>query len=258
MTALLNWLKTTPPTWAQNVIQNWENLYKRQGEVDMLSFVTREIFESHASLDMRTVVGQRDHYAGQTWLEAALNPQYREGKMREVFRLYQENPDYYFTGDIQNGISVSSLNGGSWYSDGGGNHRTVLAKFACENIFQQTGKYPTVIGVQKHHYFVALDAWELFMQMRQFEDKSIFVSIERQPSVSHTSIGLNVFNYDLKFHVTDYRFCRNGRAQWLDTPEFIQFSQHVLKTNASASRSDKLKHHWRELLGDSESLIYQK
>lgn len=158
MTALLDWLTATPPTWANEQILNWEDLYKRQGEVDMLSFVIREVFEGNASLDMRNVVGQRDHYAGQTWLDAVNNPQCKEGEMRGVFRKYQENPNYYFNGEVQNGISVSSLNGGSWYSDNSGNHRAVLAKFACENVFQRTSEYPMVIGVRKHHYFVHIEA----------------------------------------------------------------------------------------------------
>lgn len=257
MTALLDWVTATPPTWANDQILNWENLYKRQGGVDMLSFVTREVFESNASLDMRNVVGQRDHYAGQTWLDAVLDPQYKEGKMRDVFRKYQDNPDYYFNGEVQNGISVSSLNGGSWYSDGGGNHRTVLAKFACENIFQRTGEYPMVMGVHKHHYFVAMEAFELFVQMHQLEEKSLHVSVGRETRERQESAGLTAINYNVKIHVGDYRFSRGGRAQWLDAAEFVRFAKHVLKTNASLSTTDKIKHHWREFCGDRGSLIYQ-
>jgi len=257
MSALLDWLTATPPPWANDKILNWEDHYKRQGEVDMLSFVNREVFESNASLDMRNVVGQWDHYAGQTWLDAVLAPQYKEGKMRDVFRKYQENPDYYFNGEVQDGISVNSLNGGAWYSDGGGNHRTVLAKFACENIFQRTGEYPMVMGVHKHQYFVAMEAYELFVHMRQFEDKSLHVSVERETRERQESTGLTAINYNVKFHVGDYRFSRSGRAQWLDVAEFVRFAKHVLKTNASLSTSDKIKHHWREFCGDRGSLIYQ-
>lgn len=256
MTTLLDWLAATPPTWANDKILNWEDHYKRQGEVDMLSFVNREVFESKASLDMRNVVGQRDHYAGQTWLDAVLDPQYKEGTMRNVFRKYQENPDYYFNGEVQNSISVSSLNGGAWYSDGGGNHRTVLAKFACENIFQQTGEYPMVMGVHKHQYFVAMKAYELFVRMRQFEDKKLHVIVEREMRERQASTGLTTINYNVKFHVVDYRFSRSGRAQWLDVAEFVRFAKHALKTNASLSTSDKIKHHWRKFCGDRGSLIY--
>lgn len=257
MTALLDWLSATPPAWANDQILNWEDLFNRRGEVDMLSFVTREVMESNASLDMRKVAGQWDHYAGQTWLDAVLDPQYKEGKMRDVFRKYQENPDYYFNGDVENGISVSSLNGGSWYSEGGGNHRTVLAKFACENIFQRTGEYPMVMGVYKHHYFVDMEAYELFVQMRQFADKNLHISVERETRERQDSAGQTVIKYNMKFHVGDYRFSRNGRAQWLDVAEFVRFAKHVLKTNATLSTSDKIKHHWREFCGDRGSLIYQ-
>lgn len=257
MTALLDWLIATPPTWAHDKILNWGEHYKRQGEVDMLSFVNREVFESNVSLDMRNVVGQRDHYAGQTWLDAVLDPQYKEGKMRDVFRKYQENPNYYFNGEVQGGISVNSLNGGAWYSDGGGNHRTVLAKFACENIFQRTGEYPMVMGVRKHQYFVAMEAYALFVRMRQFEDQSLHVSVEREMRDRQALTGQTTINYNVKFHVGDYRFSRSGRAQWLDVAEFVRFAKHVLKTNASLSSSDKIKHHWREFCGDRGSLIYQ-
>lgn len=257
MTALLEWISATPPTWANDEILNWEDLFKRQDGGDMLSFVIREVFESNASLDMRNVVGQRDHYAGQTWLEAVNNPQYKEGKMRDVFRKYQDNPDYYFNGEIQNGISVSSLNGGFWYSDNGGNHRTVLAKFACDSVFQRTGEYPMVVGVHKHHYFVDTEVFEYFVQMRQLEGVSIHVSVNSETRARQESAGLTVIDYNLKFHVGDYRFSKNGRAQWLDAAEFVRFAKYVLKTNASPSTTDKIKHHWREFWGDRDSLIYQ-
>mgnify|MGYP003381910372 CR=1 FL=1 len=76
-----------------------------------------------------------------------------------------------------------------------------------------------VMGVHKHQNFVAMEAYELFVRMRQFEDKSLHVSVEREMGERQASTGLTTINYNVKFHVGDYRFSRRGRAQWLDVAE---------------------------------------
>lgn len=222
----------------------------------MLDFITREVFEEHANIDMREVIGQRDHYAGQTWLNAAIDPQYKEGKMRDTFRLYETNPDYYFSGEVSNGISFSSLNGGTWYSDGGGNHRTVVAKFACDRVYEQTGVYPLVNNVSKHYYHVDIEAWTLFSRLRALVDKGIHVSVNRVKQLEYKAGGCHTTEYIPRFHISDFRFNHRGRAEFLDASEFCKYAHHVLKSDAALTRYDKALHYWHFWFGDSNKLIY--
>jgi len=203
----------------------------------------------------RTKIG---NYAGQTWFEAATDPQYKPSKMRRVFSLYDENPAYYFSGEVANGICLSSLNGGPWFSVSGGNHRTIIAKFACEHVFQVTGVYPLVAGVAKQHYFADVEAWELFGQLRGFVDQGIHVTIRRQRLGNERLQGNNTIEYRLAFHVADYRFSRNGRLQWLNADEFRKFARHIVRRNAEVTRLERLRHYWLQFaLGNVDSLIYQ-
>lgn len=255
MDKLIDWVKTSPPSWASEKIQNWEDVYQRRQGVDMLTFVTREEFEREATLDMRQVIGQWDHYAGQSWAEAALDPNYKPSKMERCFQLFDENPNYYFNGELAGGISVSSLNNGPWYSDHGGNHRTVVAKFACAFIEQKTGQYPLVRGINKHLYFANTEAWRLCTQLKQL-DAGIFVTPIRSPAGETKHNNIQILNYDLVFKVVDQRFSRQGRRQDLTAAQFVQYATHVLSTQAVVSRYDWLRHYWEWWFGSTDALIY--
>lgn len=254
---LLEYVYQSPPGWAQETICEWETVYIRRGEVDMLDFVTRETFEHSVPVDMREVIGQCGHYAGQTWLEAVRSPQYRPGKMRSVFRMYDINPSYYFNGDLKGGICLSSINGGPWFSDSGGNHRTVVAKFASERIFEKTGNYPHVAGVSKHYYYADTDAYNLFRKLLPFRDLGVHVSVERRLKHEIRVAGRNTADYEPMFFVSDSRFGRHTRSQWLSSLQFRSFARHVLKQNGKITRRDRFKHYWLQFgRSDFESLIY--
>jgi len=47
-----------PPPWAHETIHNWAAVFDHHGKASMDKFVTREIHESHAAIDMREVIGQ--------------------------------------------------------------------------------------------------------------------------------------------------------------------------------------------------------
>jgi hypothetical protein len=255
MTTLTDWLTVSPPSWAEDTILNFEDIYRRAGGVDMINFVTSETFEFRTDLDMREVVGQWDHYAGHTWLGAALDPQISPGKMKSVFREYEENPNYYFNGEINGGISVSSINGGAWYSDNSGNHRTVVAKFASEQTFQETGNYPLVKGVTKHSYYVDLDAWKHYVELTKFADNGIHISVRREQVSNVPNSESQTIRYKVEFFVGDYRFNDQGRSGWLNPSEFIKHAQSLIKTNAVPTDLEKFKHYWGWWFGDRDGLI---
>lgn len=256
MTELVNWLTASPPAWAGETIKNWESEFCLQGEVSIQHFVTREIIELRSDIDMRQVIGQRDHYAGQTWLEATQKPQWNERKMKDSFRLNQENPDYYFNGQVSGGMTFTSLNDGPWYSDEG-NHRTVVSKFACEHIHRQTGVYPQVQGVTKHKYFANLDACSLMQRLHPFADKGIQVKFERiERQKIETSAGFQS-DFELQFFVSDYRFNRDGRRGCLREKEFIGYARHILKTDGAVSRQDRARHYCMCWFGSMDDLIYR-
>ncbi|MCX7177050.1 MAG: hypothetical protein NT159_24640 [Proteobacteria bacterium] len=258
MASLFDWITNSSPDWANHTILNWEDIYQRCDDADMLQFITCEVIENNTSIDMHEVVGQRDHYAGQTWLQAALTPQYKEGKMNDAFRLYEENPNYYFSGALNNGISLSSLNDGPWFSDGGGNHRTIVAKFCCGRILQQTGVSPLVINVAKHHYTVDIEAWEYFARMRSMAEKGVHDCITRVTDSESRTSNRVTSEYQQSFDIGDYRFNSRGRHGVLDSREFCIYARHVLKTNGELSKYEKALHHWNMLFGDMHKLIYMR
>jgi len=254
MTELFNWLTDTPPAWANELIKNWESEFCQSGAVPIRDFVTREVIELRSEIDMREVVGQRDHYAGQTWLEATKKPQWKEWKMKDSFRLNQENPDYYFNGQVAGGMRFTSLNDGPWYSDEG-NHRTVVSKFACDRIHQQTGVYPRVQGVTKQKFFANLEAWSLMQRLHGLADGGIHVTFERTERRIETSNGYQS-DFELHFFVGDHRFNRDGRYGHLGEMEFVKYARHILGTAGAVTRIDRARHYWRYWFGKMDNLIY--
>lgn len=256
MTSLFEWLSTTPPSWASETILNWENIFNRDGPADIMQFVIKETYESNATIDMRSVVGQMGHYAGQTWFDAATNPLYKEIKMRDVFSLYEKNPDYYFNGKVADGISFSSFEGKSWYSHGGGNHRTVVAKFACERMSRKTENYPLVCGVSKLTYQVDVEAWRLFSKLILLKNSSISPSVKKVRRVNRLA-DQQIIKYNLNFFICDYRFSQNGRCQHLNSDEFCKYAKWVILNNAVPTNHEKLLHQWTSLFGNKNRLIYK-
>lgn len=111
---LLRWLSRREPSWANDRILRWSDVFPRDTEPDVMGFVIKEHRNSNTTIDMRTVVGQWDHYAGQTWAEALLDPQWKPGKIKYNLERADENPNYYFNGEIQGDINLYSIDGTSW------------------------------------------------------------------------------------------------------------------------------------------------
>ncbi|WP_176314872.1 hypothetical protein [Burkholderia vietnamiensis] len=234
-----------PPPWAHETIHNWAAVFDHHGKASMDKFVTREIHESHAAIDMREVIGQDGHYAGQTWLEAVIEPQRKPENMRLMFRKYDDNPSYYFTGEVDDDMYFSCLNGGPWFCDSGGNHRTVVAKFACDRWFRENGTYPLVKGVLKYHYFSDLESLDLFRKLQKFENDGLEVKVERQNVRDSRADGKHILEYEQTFFVADHRFSRDHlRSQWLSTEQFRRFARHVIQQDGKVTRRERLTHYW--------------
>lgn len=242
---LLSWLSCRSLPWANNRILDWNDAFPRGTDVDAMRFVIERHHNPDAKIDMRTVVGQRDHYAGQTWLEALCSPQYKPGKMQGVITRADDNPNYYFSGAIQRGIQLSSIDGVSWYSDTGGNHRTVIGKFLSEMHFDKKGEYPLVAGVSLTRYVIDWESHDLFKKLLTFKDYGIHVSLQPREAGSC-----------LIFHVGDFRFSRRGKFEHLTAEQFCTYAKWIINNDAKLTKLDKLQH-WRQFwFGNQEKLVF--
>ncbi|MFX1689838.1 hypothetical protein PWR05_35855 [Paraburkholderia sp. A2RI-6] len=256
--SLFETIQSDPPTWANDSIQSWDDILQH----DMTDFVVRETFERDARVDMRDVIGQSGHDAGQTWLEAAVNPQYKATKMARMFDLYERNPDYYFNGELGAGDSLflSSANGSKWYTDSGGNHRTVVAKSACDRRFRdakEKGGYPGIRGAVAYRYEIDHESRDLYLKFRDHAGKGLAARPEKRETSKRSVASTTVIASDLTFFATDFRFNDGGRSQPLDAPEFRKFARHFLARDGKVDGRDRLRHLWMGYArGDFESLIY--
>lgn len=242
--SLLSWA-STPPSWAHSTILDWKEAFPREDELDVMKFVTAQTFEESVAIDMRLVVGQWEHYAGQTWLDALCSPQWRPGKMQNAIELADRNPAYYFNGEVKGGIHLSSVNGRDWYSNTDGNHRTVVAKFLSDMQFQKTGKYPLVAGVHTHTYEVDWESFSLFRALNSYK------SIGIKAYVKHESLS-----DPLVFFVADYRFNHRGKFEHLTPDRFRNYAKWVLRNNGTLTRGDVLAHYWQWWFTNPEKLVF--
>lgn len=242
---LLTWLSGHNLSWGDDRILDWNDVFPRGTEADILQFVVAEHRSSNTSIDMRMVVGQWDHYAGQTWIDALQNPQYKPGKMRDAIAKADSNPNYYFNGDIKNGIHLCSTDGASWYSNTGGNHRTVIAKFLSEMHYEKSGHYPLVAGISTTRYVIDHESFDLFKALLAYREHGIHISVHpRRP------------NAPLVFHIGDFRFNRRGKFEHLNPDQFRSYARWVLKNDGVLTKWDMLAH-WRQFwFGDPVRLVF--
>lgn len=245
-----------PPSWASETIQSWNDFFEPFNWHDAESFVVRRTSEQDCEIDMRDVVGQHEHYAGHTWLEAATKPLPKATKMRTKFGLFDKNPNYYFNGDIARDMYFMSIDGKTWFSDGEGNHRTVVAKFGCEQLHREAHTYPLVKGVTKVVYDIDFDSLRLYAKMRDLESSGIIVRVCREEEKEHGG-DARTTAYRVTFDVTDLRFS-DARSEINMTPKaFAAYARYLFKNGTQLSTKDRILHHWRRIVtGDTKGLIY--
>lgn len=254
--SLSEWIVSTSADFADQPILNWKDVFPRLDPADMRLFVTSETWTGNTSVDPREIVGQWEHYAGQTWREAALDPQCTEGKMRQALRMADEKPEYYWNAEHKSDFLLVRLNGGRLYSDQG-NHRTVAVKFLSEKL-SQAGWYPRLVGVSVIDYVADMSAFNAYVALKKYADMELHVTVDREKLSEVREPGRYVLTHRLRFHVGDFRFSRDGRMQWLSAIEFVRFVRHIERTNGIPTRADRWAHHWRTWVrGDSRNLIFE-
>lgn len=254
--SLSEWIATTSADFADQPILNWENVFPRSDLADMLQFVTSETWTGNACVDPGEIVGQWEHYAGQTWRDAALDPQCTDGTMRQTLRLADEKPEYYWDSEHKSDFSLVRLNGGPLYSDQG-NHRTVAVKFLSDK-FSQAGRCRRLAGVSITDYVADVSAFEAYVGLKKYADMGIRATVNREKLSEVHEPGRYVLTHRLRFHVGDSRFGGDGRTQWLSAPEFVRFARHVQGTEGIPTLADRWAHHWRIWVRrDGKSLIFE-
>ncbi len=206
MIKLIDWVEKNKKQykWFNEKILEWDD-FKIDNGKPYKCFVISEKIEESSTIDTQRIVGQWNHYAGQTWLEALLEPQYKEGKMKSTIALADNNPNYYFSLDKKNDICFSSIDGKNWYSNQG-NHRTVLGKFVCEREFLINKTKQIIGGVNKYLYFVDWETIKLYENLLDFIKKnninlSIIIDRVKMSDGCYEPIfhlHLNFKSYDIK------------------------------------------------------------
>ncbi|MCX9156516.1 hypothetical protein OPU71_10325 [Niveibacterium sp. 24ML] len=259
---LLAWVRETPPAWANQTIKSWDDVFPRSGAVDVLNFVSEERW-CVGDIDINAVVGQWDHYAGCTWRDAILEPKYRAGRMVNVLHMLDKNPGYYTAriGEAKE-IYFSSVDGESWYSDGGGNHRTIVAKFALAFAAEKSGRPVTLTNVHLHQYEVDWHCHSLYLRLRALieeRDLGINIHFERHRLAQ---VEKGVERFGTVFFVTDWRHTGNALSNralmnHLDSQEFCAYANWVLASDGVLSRQDRIKVGWQKWFGrHPNSLVF--
>lgn len=237
---LLDWILENPPEWAHERIRHLSEDYPDHIDNDRTMPGIRDFvfLTEHANQDIEPgkIVGQWDHYAGQTWFEAVTNPQLKEVKMRHCLEMADTNPQYYLN-DLK-GISVTSYDGEHWYSQTSGNHRTVVGKFFLAMLTATTGEESLLPNVSTLRYHVDHQCLQTFKSLEQLiRETGIAVEI----NVCSEPLGLNGES-EIKINVRDYRWGEDlERFGWLSATEFQKFADWIIKTEGVLPRFLKLK-----------------
>lgn len=92
--SLVAWVTRQSPPWANEKIRHWHEVYPENNhEIPIQAFILKKD-SKRADIDVSKVVGQWDHYAGQIWLDALMQPGYKSWKIENTIRLFDENGSY--------------------------------------------------------------------------------------------------------------------------------------------------------------------
>lgn len=252
---LLEWVDRSRPEWSDFVIKNWTGIFLSSG-IDVTDFV----LEKHCNrgdINMEKVVGQWEHYAGQTWLAALLEPKYKPWKMKNTIDLFDDNADYYFNGNKKD-IYFTSLDGNEWYCNSGGNHRTIIAKFALSMAKDITGTHFDLKNVHTTRYIVD---WNLFYLFRDFldlikrENLHISVIVEKKHINSSYREEYSIENYSIHFFLSDYRYRSKGVFARLSVSDFQKYAVSIIKERGKINKL-KRAHYWWNFLFNRNELIF--
>lgn len=256
---LIEWVKRNPPSWSNQIIKNWEDIFPHNGELNTHLFLLKSEAKRQA-IDMRTVIGQWDHYAGQTWIDALLKPNYKPGKIKNTVHLFDTNANYYFNEEKKE-IYFDSVNGKHWYSHGGGNHRTVIAKFGFAMAQEKTKCSKLLEGVFTTNYTVDWKTFNFYKELTKCikeNDLDILFSFERFRKNEIRKENCHIETFHTIFHVADYRYKFNGGLHsHITASQFCQFAEWVIESRGELTRLDKMRHLFQFLFGNNKNgLLY--
>lgn len=256
---LSDWVQHTPPPWATEQIRNWTDIFPRDfPKVDVYDFI-QYVHSGPGDIDLDTVVGQWEHYAGQTWLDALFNPKYKPSKMQRILTMADTNPGYYFSAEPKD-IFFDSIDGRTWYSHGGGNHRTVVSKFLHAMARSQSGCHPLLQSVHKAHYQVDWPAFNTFKQLQEFiKERGLNIAVSPWKIQLHRE-RTDTYQTEISetaFYVTDYRFKSSGQSAHLPATEFLKFAHWVLDQEGKFTAWDVARNWTNYLFGKYQNtLVY--
>lgn len=239
--SLIDWIQGNVPSWSQHAIRNLEQDYPQHPEQKngedvpgVLSFVylTERTVQD---IDPLSIVGQWDHYAGQTWMDALLDPQWRPGKIQSCLNEAECNPEYYF--EPLKGIHLTSYDGKNWYTHMSGNHRTIIGKFLLDMASSKINKKLNFKGLSTTRHFIDheyLDKYEALSKL--IEDKVLAISLtakaDPKENTGQTINNKTIHEYEAKIFVYDSRMGDNAvRYEWLSAREFCKYAKWVLDNN---------------------------
>lgn len=253
---LVEWATRERPAWAHSVIRNWNDVFPRGGTADILTFVTSER-RCVADVDMDKLVGQWEHHAGHTWLEALVkDPCHAHGRLKANLSQFEDDSSAYFDGRITacGGITFVALNGGPLYSDEG-THRSIIAKFALEMARQRTGKKYILRGVPQVMWVADCVTRDIYLELYDFV-RSRSIALHCSLSSYRSSKTEADLAAGPSFWVQDSRFGRDwplhGR---LSAAQFRAFAGSLLTNNACIDRRARIQHLWRRIRGSHKLIM---
>lgn len=194
-TSLIKSVVADIPSWSGQTLKSWdENGFRQKGE-----FCSEKYWSGQHSINVFDVVGTaHPDYQGLSWLEFLA-----QGKrMRQNLLLQEQNPSYYLVEDIkQPTMFYIEIDGGGWYVNGDGNHRTCIARF----MFHEMGK-TMLHGVNVESYRTDIRAFAAFQRLREAALKNrlpLIISPHRKTLSRDDTAGWMREHYEVRIRVED-------------------------------------------------------
>lgn len=157
---LLAWIEASPPAWADTTIRSLDD--------DIPPPAFRLVKHGRlGAVDISRIVGQENHYAGKTWRDALLEDGTHQ-MTNALKELTNHGADYFFSDQVKAHWYVCSWDGESWYTEGGGNHRTVLGRFLEAFLASRGTPLPPIRQVRVAHIEVDFEAWRLYQELQAY------------------------------------------------------------------------------------------
>ena len=200
---------------------------------------------ANRSIDVRQIVGQRVHYAGQTWL-STIDDDRRSAKMRSCMEMADADPWYYFTPAERHHFGLVSFDGVEWYSNTGV-HRAIVAKFLHAYFEEETGFHPLLHNVPTVQHFVDQETLGHYLTLDRLILElglPITMSVKSGPRIDEAcSEHEDVFESP-RIYVADRRLSDGAvqQSRMLTAKAFAVYANWVCSTAGEVSRADRVRY----------------